>query len=84
MFLNPTWFSPALAPVEMTIGLSHLDLDFCWCDPIVEVDEERTQNCVPWASNVELSFSGRWNPKTLPERRYLLRRTIQVRLPAKR
>ena len=39
MFLNPTWFSPALAPVEMTIGLSHLDLDFCWCDPIVEVDE---------------------------------------------
>jgi hypothetical protein len=39
MFVNPTWFYPALAPVEMPTGLSHLDSDFCWCDPIVEVDE---------------------------------------------
>jgi hypothetical protein len=39
LFVNPTWFYPALPPVEMPIGLSHLDSDFCWCDPIVEVDE---------------------------------------------
>jgi hypothetical protein len=40
MFVNPTWFSPALAPVEMPIGLSHIDSDFCWCDPIIEVDDD--------------------------------------------
>ena len=39
MFVNPTWFYPAIAPVEMPIGLNHLDSDFCWCDPLVEVDE---------------------------------------------
>jgi hypothetical protein len=39
MFVNPIWFYPALAPAEMPIGLSHLDSDSCWCDPIVEVDE---------------------------------------------
>jgi len=39
MFVNPIWFYPGLAPVEMSIGLSHLDSDFCWCDPLVEVDE---------------------------------------------
>ena len=32
---------------------------------------------------VELNFSGRWNPKTLPEPWYFSRRTIQVGLPAK-
>jgi hypothetical protein len=30
---------PALVPVEMPVGLTHLDSDLCWCDPIVEVDE---------------------------------------------
>ena len=39
MFVNPTWFSPALAPVEMPVGLSHIDSDFCLCDPIVEVED---------------------------------------------
>jgi hypothetical protein len=39
LFVNPTWFYPALPPVEIPIGLNHLDSDFCWCDPIVEVDE---------------------------------------------
>ena len=29
----------ALVPVEMPVGLTHLDSDLCWCDPIVEVDE---------------------------------------------
>ena len=31
---------PALLPVEMPVGLTHLDSDLCWCDPIVEVDED--------------------------------------------
>ncbi len=39
MFVNPTWFYPAIAPVEMPIGLKHLDSDFSWCDPVVKVDE---------------------------------------------
>jgi hypothetical protein len=39
MFVNNTWFSPMIVPVEMPMGLDHLDSDFCWCDPLVEVDE---------------------------------------------
>ncbi len=30
---------PAITPVEMPIGLNHLDSDVCWCDPLVEGDE---------------------------------------------
>jgi hypothetical protein len=40
IFVNQTWFVPAIIPVEMPIGLKHLDSDFCWCDPMVEVDDE--------------------------------------------
>jgi hypothetical protein len=29
-----------VAPVEMPVGLTHLDSDLCWCDAIVEVDED--------------------------------------------
>jgi hypothetical protein len=36
---TPTWLFPALAPVEMPVGLLHLDSALCWCDPISEVDE---------------------------------------------
>ena len=43
VFVNRTWFYPAAAPVEMPIGLNHLDSDFCWCDPLVEVDENGEQ-----------------------------------------
>ena len=39
LFLNPTWLFPAIVPVEMPVGLNHLDSDLCWCDPIIEVDE---------------------------------------------
>lgn len=39
MFVNQSWFFPALIAAEMPIGLSHIDADFCWCDPIIEVDE---------------------------------------------
>jgi hypothetical protein len=31
---------PALLRVVMPVGLTHLDPDLCWCDPIVEVDED--------------------------------------------
>ena len=31
---------PALMPVEIPVGLIHLDSDLCWCDPIVEVNED--------------------------------------------
>src|SRR6266550_4567527 len=30
---------PAVVPIEMPVGLAHLDSDLCWCDPIIEVDE---------------------------------------------
>jgi len=42
IFENRTWFLPAIAPVDMPIGLNHLDSDFCWCDPIVELDDNGT------------------------------------------
>jgi hypothetical protein len=43
MFENRTRFLPAIAPVDTPIGLNHLDSDFCWCDPIVELDENGTE-----------------------------------------
>jgi len=38
LFENRTWFYPTAAPAALPIGLNHLDSDFCWCDPVVEVD----------------------------------------------
>ena len=38
LFVNPAWFVPA--SVDLPIGLNHLDSDFCWYDPIIEVDEK--------------------------------------------
>ena len=46
MFENRTWFYPAATPVELLLGLNHLDSDFCWCDPIVEVDENGQETVV--------------------------------------
>lgn len=40
LFVNPIWVIPAVASVDLPIGLNHLDSDFCWCDPIIEVDEK--------------------------------------------
>jgi hypothetical protein len=40
MFVNPTWFYPAVVPSEASIGLEHSDWDSCWCDPIIDVDED--------------------------------------------
>lgn len=39
MFENRTWFCPMAAPLQLPIGLNHLDSDFCWCDPILEIDD---------------------------------------------
>lgn len=39
MFVDRTWITPAVAAVEMPVGLTHIDSDLCWCDPMVEVDE---------------------------------------------
>jgi hypothetical protein len=39
IFQNRQWLYPPAASVEMPVGLSHLDSDFCWCDPVIEVDE---------------------------------------------
>jgi len=39
IFVHHTWFYPATVPVEMPIGLKHLDSESCWCDPVIEVDE---------------------------------------------
>jgi hypothetical protein len=40
VFANSTWFFPAVVPSELAIGLEHLDSDMCWCDPIIEIDDE--------------------------------------------
>ena len=40
IFENQTWFYPTAAPAALPIGLNHLDSDFCWCDPVAEVDED--------------------------------------------
>ncbi|HEX2522233.1 MAG TPA: hypothetical protein VHP35_08910 [Terriglobia bacterium] len=39
MFVDRTWIARSVAAVEMPTGLTHMDSDFCWCDPVVEVDE---------------------------------------------
>lgn len=39
MLINEKWVARANVPVEMPIGLRHVDSQICWCDPIVEVDE---------------------------------------------
>ena len=38
-YVNHTWFAPASVAVELPIGLKHLESDFCWCDPMVEADD---------------------------------------------
>ena len=47
----------AVAPVEMPVGLTHLDSDLCWCDPIVEVDENGRHVLLHrQAGHLELNF----------------------------
>jgi hypothetical protein len=40
IFQNRFWLYPAAVSLEMPVGLNHLDSDFCWCDPVIEVDED--------------------------------------------
>jgi hypothetical protein len=44
LFVNETWLYTAAIPVGMPIGLKHLDSDFCWCDPVIEVDESGVES----------------------------------------
>ena len=37
------WVSPAIYPVQMPVGLSHLDSQLCWCEPVVETDENEEE-----------------------------------------
>jgi hypothetical protein len=39
---DQTWISPAVA-VDMPVGLRHIASDICWCDPLVDVDENGEQ-----------------------------------------
>jgi hypothetical protein len=39
IFLDRTWIGPAVAAVEMPIGLTHIESNFCWCDPVTEIDD---------------------------------------------
>jgi hypothetical protein len=32
--------APDMVPVEMPIGLKHMDCAWCWCEPVIEVDDE--------------------------------------------
>lgn len=43
MLVNGTGIGPAIAAVEMPIGLTHIDSGFCWCDPVAEVDDNGQQ-----------------------------------------
>jgi hypothetical protein len=39
MFINRIGTWPATSPAEKPIGLTHINSEFCWCDPIIEADE---------------------------------------------
>ncbi len=32
-------FHSRALPVEMPVGLNHLESQLCWCDPLSEIDE---------------------------------------------
>ncbi len=36
--MDRIWTSPA-GSVEMLVGLNHIDSDYCWCEPMIEVDD---------------------------------------------
>jgi hypothetical protein len=41
MFENRTWVCAALSrPVELPIGMQHVDSSSCWCDPVIELDHD--------------------------------------------
>ena len=46
LFANQTWFYPAAIPVDMSIGLKHLDSEWGWCDPVIEMDENGGESVI--------------------------------------
>jgi len=40
MFVNVVWPYSVVVPSEFPVGLQHLDSHACWCDPIIEVDDD--------------------------------------------
>ena len=46
MLIERTWITPFAAAVEMPIGLTHVDSDVCWCDPLIELDESGQEQVV--------------------------------------
>jgi hypothetical protein len=41
MFENRTWFyAAATGPVQLPFGMRHIDSSFCWCDPLLELDDD--------------------------------------------
>ena len=40
---NSMWLFPSFIPVEMPVGLMHLESDICWCDPLLDVDDDGRQ-----------------------------------------
>lgn len=45
-FENRTGLYPSTVLAELPVGLSHIDSEACWCDPIVEVDAEDGETIV--------------------------------------
>jgi hypothetical protein len=39
-FLKQPMMGPSSASMRLPNELSHIDSDLCWCDPIVEFDED--------------------------------------------
>lgn len=39
MFTNRTWTVPSAPAIHQSVELTHVDSNFCWCEPVVEVDE---------------------------------------------
>jgi hypothetical protein len=40
MFENLGWFAPAERNGSKAVELKHEDSQFCWCEPVVEVDDD--------------------------------------------
>jgi len=59
---------PALVPVEMPVGLTHLDSDLCWCDPIVEVMKmESTSCCIGRSLGTEFHYLRKFTKQGPPK-----------------
>ncbi len=43
---DPFWIYPEPEAIERPIGLSHLDSEFCWCDPIIVANDQGEQQVI--------------------------------------